>query len=135
MAFKWNDQFEKGIADMDATHREFVDMVDQMLGCTNNELADKLAELLEHTRDHFEQENRWMAECQFPPMAIHVGEHERVMGTLQQSLLMAKQGDPAPAREVLGQLPTWFAKHAASMDNALAMHMKHTGHPATFRGA
>jgi len=130
MQFKWNGSFEKGIARMDATHREFVEMVDVLLNCAESELTEKLAGLLEHTREHFQQEDGWMAECRFPPIQIHMGEHARVLEIMQQSLQMAEQGETNPAREIVRQLPAWFKQHAASMDNALAMHMKNTGHPA-----
>lgn len=129
--YVWNPRLEKGIGAMDATHREFVELVDGLLSCPDEELSDRLQALLEHTREHFAQESRWMEESGFPPIAIHEDEHRRVLSAMEQVLAQARAGDIPPARQLIAQLPAWFEQHAASMDNALAMHMQRTGHPAT----
>ncbi len=129
MAYEWDARLEKGIATMDAVHREFVEWVDRALKAADNELPEVLAALVGHTREHFAREDRWMEECGFPPIMIHRGEHQRVLGALEQALARARAGDQGPARQLIEQLPAWFEQHAATMDNALAMHMRRTGHP------
>ncbi len=133
-SYTWDEHLAKGIAPMDATHKEFVELVDGLLGCPDAELAERLQALVDHTREHFDREDRWMAESGFPPIAIHQGEHQRVLAAMEQVLERARAGDPAPARALVSQLPTWFEQHSATMDNALAMHMQRTGHPATRTG-
>jgi hemerythrin len=127
MGFNWNERYVKGIPRMDATHREFVEMVDQLLSAADEHLPDGLQRLLQHTQAHFDQEQLWMEACSFPPIAIHQGEHQRVLGVLEQTLKFASGGDLNAARAVIDSLPQWFEQHAASMDNALAMHMRHAG--------
>ena len=126
-----DSKLEKGIATMDAVHREFVERVDRALRAPDEELASALQELVAHTHEHFERENRWMEECGFPPIMIHRGEHQRVLEAMEETLRRARGGELAPARQLVEQLPAWFEQHAATMDNALAMHMRHTGHPET----
>lgn len=128
MAFTWDPGFEKGIQPMDDTHKEFVLLVDALLQIKpDDEFIGKLTELLQHTREHFEQENRWMVACQFPPIEIHKGEHERVIQLLEQSLQQARNGNIAPARALANHLPTWFEQHTATMDNMLSVFMKNAG--------
>lgn len=132
--YVWDEHLAKGIDPMDTTHREFVELVDGLLFCPDAELVGRLQTLAEHTREHFSQENRWMSESGFPPIAIHQGEHQQVLSAMEQVLEQARQGDPNPARRLIGQLPAWFEQHAATMDNALAMHLRRTGHPACDAG-
>ncbi|RMG35732.1 MAG: bacteriohemerythrin [Gammaproteobacteria bacterium] len=128
--YTWDSHLEKGIGPMDATHQEFVEMVDGLLSCPDTELVERLQALAEHTREHFAQEDRWMAESGFPPIAIHEEEHRRVLSAMEQVLTQARQGESEAARQLVAQLPAWFEQHSATMDNALAMHLRHTGHPA-----
>lgn len=127
MRFEWAEHFTKDIERMDATHREFVQLVDRLLSADDEALVAGLDELLQHSREHFEQEQRWMLASGFPPTAIHQSEHQRVLGILEQTLKLARSGDLGVARGVVQSLPQWFEQHAASMDNALALHMKHVG--------
>ena len=127
MSFEWDDRYTKGIARMDATHREFVELVNSLLQAPDEALANGLQQLLDHSRAHFAQELEWMHACDFPPLAIHDGEHQRVLGVLQQAQRFAADGEFTPVRSVIDSLPAWFEQHAATMDNALAMHMQHAG--------
>lgn len=131
MEFEWDERYRKGIAAMDATHQEFVSIVNQLLECDDAKLADNLKILLQHSRAHFDQENRWMEESAFPPIGIHMDEHQRVLGIIEQLIEQTHAGQINDTRDAIKQLPGWFEQHAASMDNALAMHMKNTGHSAT----
>ncbi len=135
MAYEWDPKLEKGIATMDAVHREFVARVDRALRAADEELPSALQELVTHTHEHFARENRWMEECDFPPIMIHRGEHQRVLDAMEETLRRARDGELTPARQLLEQLPVWFEQHAATMDNALAMHMRRTGHPETTKAS
>ncbi len=128
MAYQWDSRLEKGIEPMDQAHQEFVQLVDGLLKADDTELVERLQALVDHTHEHFAQENRWMDETGFPPVMIHKGEHERVLGVMEQVLEKAREGDPGPARQLIEQLPAWFDQHAMSMDQALAMFMHKTGY-------
>jgi hemerythrin-like metal-binding protein len=128
MAYQWDARLEKGIAPMDQTHQEFVELVDGLLKATDDELVSGLQTLVEHTHEHFDQENRWMDDVGFPPIMIHKGEHERVLTAMEEVLEKARAGDLLPARQLIDQLPAWFDQHAMSMDHALAMFMRNSGY-------
>lgn len=129
MSYEWDPRLEKGIAQMDATHREFVDLVDALVDAGDEELIPQLQVLLDHTREHFAQENSWMEESGFPPIAIHQGEHQRVLDLMEHVLQEAREGDPGQARNLVQQLPAWFEQHAMTMDAALARHLHNADHP------
>lgn len=122
--FRWSTRYELGRDDMDATHREFIDLVNAAAIATDEKLETRFQELLIHTREHFEAENRLMETSGFPPIQIHQGEHRRVLDAFEQAAEGLEAGNPRLARDLLGQLPTWFDQHSATMDNALASHIR-----------
>lgn len=119
---------ELGIAEMDATHREFADLVRKLLQAGNGEFQALFNELYEHTKQHFDREDQLMADSGFSALSEHRGEHQRVLGELTQFKRRVDKGLLALGRGyVKEQLPSWFDLHLATMDAALAAHLKTKG--------
>ena len=120
----WSEQFTLGVADMGATHREFVALADQLLAAGDDEFPALFATLREHTLRHFEHEKTLMKACRFPAIGEHESEHLRVLGELAHFASGLKRGRLAMAREYARSLPQWFTTHLATMDAALAGCLK-----------
>lgn len=117
-----------GVAGMDATHREFLDLVAALGRCADAEFPALFQQLVDHTRLHFAEEGRLMRLYKFPALGEHEGEHHRVLGDLLQFNRHIKRGRLALARAYVGDgLPEWFELHLATMDRALAGHLVRTG--------
>ncbi|GAB6040583.1 bacteriohemerythrin [Endothiovibrio diazotrophicus] len=122
---EWNDeQFLLGVEEMDETHREFVERVNRLDGAKGEAFAAAFGELLAHTREHFANEDRLMEESRFAATTEHRGEHRRVLADLERLNGRVAAGRPAMARAYLAEVPNWFRHHAATMDSALAAHLK-----------
>ncbi len=120
----WDERYTLGVADMDATHREFIAMADQLLAASDAEFPALFATLREHTLHHFEHEKTLMKACRFPAIGEHESEHLRVLGELAHFTSGLKRGRLQPARAYARGLPAWFATHLATMDAALAGCLK-----------
>ena len=116
----WEERFTLGVADMDVTHREFVDLADALLGASDEAFPVIFARLHEHTRQHFEHEGKLMKSCRFPAIGEHNSEHLRVLGELAHFARGVAAGRYGMARKYAQGLPDWFATHLATMDSALA---------------
>ena len=81
----WGERYALGVAEMDATHREFVELDDALMLACDDEFPALFARLAEHTRQHFEHEGRLMKSCRFPATGEHNSEHLRVLGELTDS--------------------------------------------------
>ncbi len=84
-----------------------------------------LAEWLEHTRAHFERENRLMEEYGFPPYPVHAQEHATVLDELEQ---IQDQWQQQQALEPLVEFvtqrwPQWFMRHVQTMDTITAQFL------------
>lgn len=130
-ALVWSNEYQLGLAPMDETHREFVDLVNRITAAGDAGLLGGLDELILHTDEHFAQEDRWMRESGFPPVHCHQTEHQRVLEVMRDVRGHVAAGDLALGRNLLAELPAWFDNHAATMDTALAWHVQTTGYRAT----
>lgn len=125
MTICWDERkFALGVAEMDATHREFVEQAAALVGAADSEFSALFAALVEHTRRHFEHEGKLMRACRFPAIGEHESEHLRVLGELTHLAARVKMGRLGMARAYVEGLPIWFANHLATMDSALAACLK-----------
>ena len=130
VALRWSPDYELGIVAMDDTHREFVALLNALDGVPPECAVERLGALIRHTEIHFAQEDAWMEASGFPPLHCHRGEHERVLEVLREVHRRVLGGDASIMQSLLGELPLWFAHHAATMDAALASHIRQTGYEA-----
>jgi hemerythrin len=120
-SLEWNDDFKLGYTPMDETHEEFVEIVNAMLVCPDDELAHHLATFATHAVAHFSQEQRWMAGSDFPAAGCHLEEHDAVMKSVREVQAMLEAGaGPVVARKLAAALADWFPGHADYLDSALA---------------
>ena len=117
-------RFVLGVAAMDATHREFVELVNRLGTCDRDRFVESFPALVSHTRAHFAAEEGMMETSRFPAIAEHRSEHARVLGDLEHLGTQLAKGRVRLARAYVSeQLPDWFALHAETMDSALAGHL------------
>ncbi len=114
-----------GIDFMDQTHREFIVLLNSAAQADKKQFVHDYHRLLEHTRDHFDRENAVMQQCIFPALDEHRAEHRRVLHEMNAMLASIARGRSALARAyVTEHMPEWFELHTATMDSALAAHLK-----------
>lgn len=122
---EWNDQFELGLGRMDDTHREFVELYNVLAAATGETFIERLDAFIAHTEAHFDQENRWMEQVNFP--GCHRAEHDRVLTVMRDVRQRAARGDLFLGRRLVEELPPWFDNHVGGMDAALAFHLQSIG--------
>src|SRR5689334_12545411 len=83
-AFPWTDQFLLGYGPMDATHREFVELVAALLSAPDADLPRLLDAFADHAQHHFAEEREWMESTAFPATQCHIDEHEAVMKSVHE---------------------------------------------------
>ncbi len=76
---QWHDGLLLGYAPMDHTHEEFVRCVAALQRANDDELPAALAAFADHARRHFDEEDHWMAQTQFPARQCHIDEHAAVL--------------------------------------------------------
>jgi hemerythrin-like metal-binding protein len=120
---QWGDEFLLGYGPIDAVHEEFVGLLARLQSADDAALPALLDQFAEHCVRHFEMENGWMIEFEFPPRECHIDEHAAVLQSVQEVQGLLAEGDVAICRELVAQLADWFPKHADQLDSALAHWM------------
>ena len=125
---EWSDGLSLDLPIMDETHREFVELLGLAQGSTDEALPASWWRLIEHTAEHFGQEDRWMQATRFAASNCHSVQHKVVLEVMHEGMVQAANGDLASLRAMAGELALWFPKHAQSMDAALALHLRRAGY-------
>jgi hemerythrin-like metal-binding protein len=129
-ALPWSEGLELGLSFMDATHKEFVDLLARAEASDDEALPEAWDELVAHTADHFGREDEWMLATGFALGNCHSTHHKVVLQVLREGAARAKEGDLAPVRQMVRELAVWFPQHAQTMDAALALHLRGVGFDA-----
>lgn len=131
-ALQWSEALALDLPPMDDTHREFVDLLAAVEAADNATLVATWQALVEHTEQHFGQEDAWMASTGFAAGNCHAMQHKVVLQVMRDGAARAAdKGELHVVRAMAAELALWFPQHAQSMDAALALHLRRVGFDAT----
>ena len=120
---QWSDEYLLGYNPIDTVHEEFVGLLGQLQNADDAALPALLEQFAAHCVSHFETENTWMRETEFPPRDCHIDEHAAVLHSVREVQGLLAEGEVAICRDLVAQLADWFPKHADQLDSALAHWM------------
>jgi hemerythrin-like metal-binding protein len=120
----WSANLHTGDDRMDSTHEEFVTMLNALLKTPPTEQLNLYREFLNHTVEHFAQEDRWMVATGFSEDNCHAGQHATILETMRAVETHYVQGNQEIISRLAEALVEWFPQHAATMDAGLAQHLK-----------
>lgn len=121
----WHDGQLLGYDPMDRVHQEFVGLIARLEHASSAGvgLEPTLDALADHARDHFDTENAWMVESDFPARECHIAEHNAVLRSIEGVRRRVAHGENAPAQALARELAAWFPAHCDYLDAALAHWM------------
>ena len=113
-----------GYEPMDTVHADFDRVVERARYCSDSDFPQRLQSVIDHLREHFAQEDRWMQETGFPPGDCHQDEHAAVLKSADEVLALSDASQYlAVGRAFVEELAVWFPGHADYLDSALAAWM------------
>ena len=124
----WSDALDLAMPAMDEAHAEMVELIAQVQQAEDADLLTRWQTLVEHTEDHFNQENRWMTDTGFAPDNCHTTQHAVVLKVMKEGLDVGRQGVLSLIRQMAHELTVWLPHHAQTMDSGLALHLKSVGY-------
>ena len=119
----WGDNWKLGYEPMDHIHEEFVDLLGQLQSGRDLELAGLMDQLIVHVKSHFDEEDKWMVETEFPPRECHIEQHQQVLASILEVRELLNQDRFDICRDLTRALVDWFPGHATHLDSALAHWM------------
>ena len=78
-ALDWSPALFLGDARMDDTHEEFVTLLNQLLATPPDQQLPLYRAFIDHTVEHFAQEERWMLATGFSADNCHADEHATIL--------------------------------------------------------
>jgi len=126
LPFRWNNElYSLGLSVMDDTHKEFIELYNTLLNSDDVSFTALFNEFSEHIHHHFNSENELMEQSCFPAISEHKAEHQRVLNDLKYLESKVKDNKLSFSRFYIKErIPEWFKLHLATMDSALAAHLK-----------
>lgn len=128
---EWNESLAIDHDVMDDTHKAFVDLLNRLGEAPDDRVLGVIDEFIEHTVEHFAQEERWMTDLTFPPLHCHTNEHQGVLEIAREVRTRVANGEARFGKVLAQAVAEWFENHAASMDTVLSMYMKEHGYTPT----
>lgn len=119
----WDDTYKLGIPAIDADHKLLVELLNRFLaasvkGVEPDGLAAILNDLIEQTRAHFAREELMLDRNDYPDLALHKAEHDRL---LQQAKHFQERYEEGTAPRDLSMetaefLQSWLLEHIIRTD-------------------
>ena len=124
----WSSRFETGIDLIDAQHQSLFEAINKLAdsfraGNSKSQVKASLDFLVDYTVEHFQTEERFMREMNYPRLAEHVGEHAQLMEQVRDLQMDLMDGKPV-IMEVTIFLAEWLKAHIHDSDMAYVYFMK-----------
>ena len=107
---------------MDRTHEAFYRVAFDLPTADAATAAQAIAAFEAHAVEHFELEERWMRETEFPARDCHAEDHAAVLASVREvrDALAEQRAGAELLHRLAEQLFAWFPGHADYLDSALA---------------
>ena len=117
----WRKAYETGIVALDEEHKGLIITINNLFEAVRDKqgkdvIDDILAMLTSYTQDHFEHEERLMAEYGFPGLEEHKAIHQQLRIDVQRLTDEATTGTEELAVSLLKFLRVWVLEHIVDVD-------------------
>ncbi|MBK8959234.1 MAG: hemerythrin domain-containing protein [Proteobacteria bacterium] len=124
----WNPTLALDDVVMDHTHEEFVDLLNAVGTAGPADIEATMRAFVEHTEQHFAEEERWMKESGFPPLGCHQNQHNMVLQVAREVCARVAKGETTLGEPFAKAVAEWFGDHVSVMDSILKQYMDMQGY-------
>jgi hemerythrin-like metal-binding protein len=127
--FEWKPQFSVGIKSIDGQHQNLFAIARELYGAMSSgqgkqAVGQILSRLAHYTAIHFAHEERLLQTSNYPGLAKHKLEHQRLTERVQAFQADFEAGRVALSVQLLQFLRDWLEHHIQTEDTAYAPHLK-----------
>ncbi len=117
----WNDSFSVGVTYLDQQHRKIIGMVNQLIECRRDDVRSEtvseiLSQMMEYAREHFRNEEKILAEHEYPELDSHRIEHKTFLRDATKFCLDTMDGISTIPHDILEYLYNWWLEHILQSD-------------------
>ncbi|MCF6265302.1 MAG: bacteriohemerythrin [Desulfuromusa sp.] len=128
----WKEIYATGIVALDEEHRGLIQEINRLYEAVRDKRGEDVTEgiltaLVAYTVDHFQHEEKLMAEYHFPGLEEHQKIHQELIATVEELKERATSGTEDLARELLIFLRTWLLEHILKVDKEYGAFLESRG--------
>ena len=126
MKIEWDELFSVNNEEIDDQHRKWIaiinDLHDRMMkgDISLSTTLNAMKSMKEYVKYHFEYEEEYMREINYPGMAEHISIHARFYVLINQYYNDIKSGKMVLNREIMSILTNWLKDHILRVDKKYA---------------
>lgn len=118
----WSPDFSVGILEIDRQHKELINLINKSIESINSVrnveiVAEILSEMVSYANYHFETEEQYMREHNYPDYLIQKEQHSQFV---EKNIFLCKDliNDPLDvvSAEILSHLENWLENHILESD-------------------
>ncbi len=128
----WKEIYATGIVVLDNEHRGLIEQIDLLYEAVRDKRGDEvivdiLTTLEKYTVDHFQHEEKLMAEYHFPGLEQHKVIHVNLIAEIQKFKQKNSDGAEELAKELLSFLRSWLMEHIMKVDKEYGAFLESRG--------
>ncbi len=120
---QWTKDYETGIDRIDFQHRSLVNILNDLISVPNLEASQRhlvldvtMDALLKYTVYHFESEEKFMKDANYPKIVEHIKEHEALKKTAIEFVSRFQKGERDIEKQIIQFLRNWLLNHIGKSD-------------------
>lgn len=132
MQIAWKDEYDLGIASIDAQHRKIIDIINGLAkfmkqDASSEDVARTIEGMHRYAEEHLAYEERLFEECGYAETDDHREEHDTFRETIAEFRERMRANNPIVAIELLGYLEDWLLGHILVSDRKYVETFKSYG--------
>ncbi len=125
------EQFGTNVSAHDNEHQIIFDMLNSLhstaSGSDRGAIGNQLDALISYVAEHFGSEEKNMAASNYPDLARHKEEHDKLVGTCVELQKSFHAGDAEVTQETTTFLSDWLKHHIPTIDRSYGPTMNSNG--------
>jgi len=120
----WNEEWALGIEPLDADHRRAAALIDALFAAEHaRPVGDRLHDLIEHLRRHFDAEQLFLRSIAYPHWQTHCRDHALQLAELVEfQRELEHSGATHLPTEDARAIRNWFFTHLIAEDRRFALY-------------
>jgi hemerythrin-like metal-binding protein len=118
---QWRDSYNTGVDQFDREHHKIVELIGVLFSCVrdqreSSEMTKAIADLVEYTGYHFDNEEQAMEQAAYPDLDSHKEEHRKLKEQALEFQTMGQTVEREKVREFYKFLREWLVDHIVGCD-------------------
>jgi len=129
---KWDERFIVGIYSIDSQHKKLIEIMIDLWdaiesGKGRSIINEVIQSLLDYTRTHFVDEEKYMIQHSYPDYQQHKQDHDRFVQEITKQMMSYMDNKSVPTVKLLQFLAHWLVEHILVYDKKLGVYLREKG--------